>query len=137
NIAVGPDGRVYIPNLHRGRRIAPTGIITTFAGNVSLGGGFSGDGGSATSAQLNGPGGVAVGPDGSVYIADTSNNRIRRVGLDGIINTVAGNGNPATGGSGVPPGDGGPALQAAVGSPRWITVGPDGSIYIATPAYWR
>ena len=72
------------------RRVGPDGIITTVAGKASAG--FSGDGGPATQASLYRPYGIAVGADGSLYISDTSNTRIRRVGPDGIITTVAGNG---------------------------------------------
>ena len=69
--------------------------------------------------------GVAVGPDGSLYIADLLNNRIRRVAPDGIITTVAGNGEDYFGG------DGGPATQAKLFRPKGVAVGPDGSLYIA------
>ena len=137
-IAIGPDGSVYIPDRDgsRIRRVRPDGIITTIVGGS--GGGYSGDGGPASAAKVASPQGVAIGPDGSLYIADTGNNRIRRVGLDGIITTVAGNGTTGTGGgSQNPPGDGGPATQAEVFQPRFITVGPDGSLYIAAPAYRR
>jgi YD repeat-containing protein len=129
-VAVGPDGSIYIAdaNNNRIRRVEPDGNITTVAGkgfcNTLVIACFSGDGGPATQASLNFPYGVAVGPDGSIYIADTSNNRIRRVGPDGIITTVAGGGNGSIG-------DGGPATQASIGRPGSVAVGPDGSIYVA------
>ena len=106
------------------RRVAPNGIITTVAGTATAG--FSGDGGPAIQAQLNSPSEVAVGPDGSLFIADTNNSRIRRVRPDGIIITVAGGGNLAD-----DLGDGGPATQAAINAPFGVAVGPDGSLYIA------
>jgi hypothetical protein len=68
----------------------PYGVITTVAGN--WGRGYSGDGGAATNAELNSPQGVAVDASGNLFIADTENNRIRKVGTNGIITTVAGNG---------------------------------------------
>src|SRR5206468_11217861 len=89
------------------------------------------DGGPATQAALSPPTGVAVAPDGSLYIADQSNHRVRRVGPDGIITTVAGNG---TGGFS---GDGGPATQAALVFPPFVAVAPDGSRYIAGTAKAR
>ena len=124
-VAVGPDGSIYIADSsnNRIRRVGPDGIITTVAGNGNAG--YSGDGGPATSASLTDPDGVAVGPDGSIYIADSGNNRIRRVGPDGIITTVAGNGNSGYSG------DGGPATSASLATPDGVAVGPDGSIYIA------
>ena len=131
SVVVGLDGSLFISDEqnHRIRRIGPDGIITTVAGTGAsgfAGGGFSGDGGPATAAKLYTPSAVAVGPDGSLYIADTNNNRIRRVGPDGIITTVAGNSIYA-GFSG----DGGPATAAQLSSPRHVAVGPDGSLYIA------
>ena len=110
-------------NYSRIRRVSPDGIITTFAGIAS--GGFSGDGGPATAARLNNPKSVAVGPDGSLFISDTDNHRIRRVGLDGIITTVAGTG--VAGFSG----DGGLATLAQLNSPHGLATGPDGSLYVA------
>jgi len=131
SVAVGPDGIIYIADEgnHRIRRIGPNGIITTVAGNGA--GGYSGDGGPATSASLYGPGGVAVGTDGSIYIADQANLRIRRVGPDGIITTVAGNG---VGGYS---GDGGSATSASFYTPFGVAVGPDGIIYIADYSNFR
>jgi YD repeat-containing protein len=129
-LALAPDGSLYIAdrNNDRIRRVGPDGIITTVAGNgyIGLSGDrFSGDGGPATQAGLFNPYGVALAPDGSLYIADLSNHRIRRVGPDGIITTVAGNG--VAGSSG----DGGPATQASLRNPQAVAVTPDGGLYIA------
>ncbi|MCY1019272.1 HNH/endonuclease VII fold putative polymorphic toxin [Pyxidicoccus sp. MSG2] len=123
-IAVGPDGSVYVADRanHRVRRISPDGILSTLAGNGEYT--FHGDGGPATQAALWSPIAVAVGPDGSVYIADFNNLRVRRVGTDGIIRTVAGNG------FGGATGDGGPATQATLQWPLGLAVGPDGRLYI-------
>ena len=127
-LAVGADGSFYITeqNTSRIRRVGPDGIITTVAGNGIFG--FSGDGGPATSARLALPGGIAVGADGSLYIADSANCRIRRVGPDGIITTVAGNGSCSYSG------DGGPATSAGLGIgsalENGLAVGADGSLYI-------
>src|SRR5262249_69139 len=78
--------------------------VTTIPGTGESG--FSGDGGLATAAQLNGPSSVAVDPDGTVYIAEYLNQRIRRIGTNGIITTYAGTG------AGGFTGNGGPAINA-------------------------
>jgi RHS repeat-associated protein len=124
-IAVAPDDTIYFVERgnQRVRRLDPDGIVTTVAGTGAQG--FSGDGGPATEAKLNDPWGLALAPDGSLYIADTFNNRVRKVSTDGIITTVAGRG--WTSG---PIGDGGPATQALI-HPFGIAVGPDGALYIA------
>lgn len=124
DVAVGADGSLYIADYfnNRVRRVRPDGIITTIAGNGQAG--YSGDGGPATSASLQGPIAVAVGSDGSLYIADYNNNRVRQVGPGGRINTVAGNGQAGYGG------DGGPATSASLNGPIGVAVGPDGSLYI-------
>jgi len=101
--------------------VTNTSIITTIAGNGSAG--FAGDGGSAKDAKLNSPSGVAVGADGSVFVTDYYNHRIRKISPDGIISTIAGTG--STGFSG----DNGPAIQAAISSPDGIAVAQDGSVY--------
>ena len=98
---------------------AQTNIITTAAG------GFTGDGGAATSAMVNYPRAVAVGADGSLYIADTNSHRVRRVGTDGKISTYAGNGTSGFSG------DGGPAASAQLYSPAAVAIGSDGILYIA------
>lgn len=91
-VAVDSLGNFYIADTSNSRiRKVSGGIINTIAGNGTAG--FSGDGGPAISAELDFPSGVAVDSLGNVYIADTSNNRIRIVS-GGIINTVAGNGSP-------------------------------------------
>jgi RHS repeat-associated protein len=125
-LTLGPDGSLYISENQRVRRVGPDGIISTVAGSASNG--FAGDDGPATQAQLSYPGGVAFGPDGSLYIADTSNNRIRRVDPNGTINTVVGGGSY---GFGQGHGDSGPASKAELALPHGIAFGPDGSLYIA------
>lgn len=102
-------------------------IITSFAGTGLLG--FEGDGGPATQASFDGPNGLAVAPDGSVFIADTGNHRIRRIDPDGTITTVAGTGDNGFGG------DGGPAARAEIGSPRDVALAPDGGILLVDPVY--
>lgn len=126
DVVVGPDGSIYIAdtfNNHRIRHVGLDGIIRTIAGNGKAG--YSGDGGPAIQAQLNHPWGIAFGLDGSIYIADALNHRIRCVSLDGIITTVAGTG--IRGYSG----DNGPAIKAKLNHPDGVVVGSDGSLYIA------
>ena len=124
-VFVDATGNIYIAGRtnDRIRKVDTAGIITTVAGNGT--GGYSGDGGVATSAQLNSPYDVFVDGVGNIYIADGINNRIRKVDTAGIINTVAGNG--ANGYSG----DGGAATSAALGSPSGVFVDGVGNIYIA------
>src|ERR1051326_5130759 len=102
---------------------AQTNAITTVAGNGTAG--YSGDGGSATSAQLNAPFSIAVDSAGNIYIAEWSNNRVRKVSTSGTITTFAGTG---AGGFG---GDGGPATDAALNSPEGVAVDAAGNVYIA------
>jgi hypothetical protein len=94
-VAVDGNGNVYVADTYNNciRKIDVTGTITTVAGTGLPG--YSGDGGPARNAQLNLPHGVAVDTAGNIYIADTANNRIRKVSSDGIIATVAGSGDPS------------------------------------------
>jgi len=102
---------------------AVTGFIRTIAGTGAAG--FNGDGQAATSAQLNSPWSVAVAQDGSIYIADLTNNRVRKVSASGVISTVAGTGTRGF------MGDGGLATQAMLGEPAAVAIDPAGDIYIA------
>jgi len=126
-VAVDSLKNVYIAdtNNNRIRKVtASTGVITTIAGNGTAG--FSGDGSAATSAKLNSPSGVAVDSSGNVYIADTNNNRIRKVTVStGVITTVAGNGTAGFFG------DGGTATSAEVNGPFGVSLDSAGDIYIA------
>jgi hypothetical protein len=121
--AVDPAGNVYVVDkeAHRVRKFAPRGVISTFAGDGSAG--FRGDGGPASQSQLNHPEGIAIDVAGNVYIADTQNFRVRRVGTDGVITTVAGSGESNR------TGDGGPATSASLGSLFDVAVGCAG-VYI-------
>jgi hypothetical protein len=87
--------------------------------------GYTGDGGPATQAQLNMPGGLALAADGSIYIADTHNNAIRRINRAGIITTVAGTGSACYSG------DKGTATEASLHMPYHVALGPDGDLYFA------
>lgn len=98
--------------------------LVHIAGQASSG--FSGDGGPAIAAQLDHPAGLSVAPDGTLYIADTGNNRVRHLAADGTIHTVAGT---DTAGGG---GDGGPALSAQLDAPVGVAVDAAGNLYIAT-----
>jgi hypothetical protein len=106
---------------HRIRRVGPDGTITTVAGSTQ---GLSGDGAGATKAQLSFPSDTAVLPGGGFLIADTGNDRIRRVAPDGTISTVAG----TSRGFG---GDGGSATAAELNQPRDVAIASDGAILIA------
>ncbi|MDE0628041.1 MAG: hypothetical protein OXH99_16725 [Bryobacterales bacterium] len=124
-VAVDPAGNVYVADRsnHRILRVDPDGVATTIAGVGERGG--AGDGGLARAAALASPSDVALGDDGSTYIADTNNHRIRKVDSGGTITTVAGTGNRGFGG------DSGPATDANLNSPAAVAVASDGTIFIA------
>ena len=140
-VAVDTAGNLFIADRGnaRIRRVdATTGIITTVAGNGVFG--FSGDGGPATSAALDVPGGVTLDAAGNLFVADQLNNRSRRVdaGADGLvtgaadetITTVAGSG-PTGFGSGGFSGDGGPATSARFATPIGVALDAAGNLFIA------
>jgi sugar lactone lactonase YvrE len=129
-IARGADGSLYIADTynHVVRRVDPRGIITTFAGTEA---GLAGDGGPANRAQISLPTDVAVGPDGTVFISDSGNNRIRRVDPSGTIDTVLGTG-PGSGTAGAGfGGDGGPPLNARIFAAAGLACSPTGDLFIA------
>jgi len=129
--AVIPDNKGGVLIADRGRiiQIDSDGIMRTIAGSLTLG--FSGDGAPALGAKFSlgswpGWGGIALDDEGGIYVADTANNRIRRIDKEGIVRTVAGNG---LGGFG---GDGGPAAQAQIRWPGGIARATDGTLYITS-----
>lgn len=133
-VAIHPvTSDVYISDQanQRVRKVDGAGIISTVVGNGMRS--YTGDGGPALMASLNAPVGQAAPPAariefdarGNLYIADTGNNVIRRVGADGVITTVAGTGMAGA------TGDNGPARMAQLNGPTDIEVGPDGTLYIA------
>ena len=126
-VAVDDQGNLYIADTenHRIRKVDTSGIITTFAGTGEEG--FGGDGGPATEAKLDWPSGVAVDEDGTVYIADQENERIRKVDTDGIITTFAGSGSYNYRGEE----DGIPATEASLNWPTGVAVDGQGDVYIA------
>ena len=126
-VAVDRPGNLYIADTmnHRVRKVdATTGVITTIAGTGQHR--WSGDGGPATEAALNEPAALVVDDRGNLYIADQSNNRVRKVDLNsGLITTVAGTGETGY------TGDGMPAAEAGISGPSGLAIGPEGELYIA------
>ena len=132
-VALDGSGNLYIADTfnHRIRKVDSSGVITTVAGTGTSG--FSGDGAAAGAAQLSRPRGVAVDGSGNLYIADSSNNRIRKIAIvpgfsagilsSGVITTVAGGGSTL--------GDGGAATAARLNSPHDVAVDGSGNLYIA------
>jgi hypothetical protein len=126
SLTVDSQDNVYIADIGNNvvRKVtAATGIISTVAGNNIQG--YSGDGGQAISAELSHPAAVAMDPQLGLFIADSSNNVVRLVDLNGNITTVAGTG---TGGYS---GDGGPAKNAKLNSPAGLTIDSSGNLYIS------
>jgi len=143
SVSVGPDGSVYAGIPPHGAeyfegnssvmRVGLDGGVSIVAGNGTRG--FSGDGGPATEAALDFPSDMQFGPDGSLYIADRNNLRIRKVTPEGIISTVAG-GRPEGWCDKNDPGCyGGPPTNTWLHHPEYIAFGPDGSLYISGVYY--
>lgn len=136
-VARDSAGNVYIADSNNClvRKVNTAGVITTVAGLVvgaSPRCGFSGDGGSANSAELYYPYGLAVDSKNNLYIADTSNNVVRKVTSTGIISTIAG-----IGGISGFSGDGGLATNAVLSQPQAVAVDPAGNVFIADYANCR
>jgi sugar lactone lactonase YvrE len=129
-VLVDPNGNLYIGDVNgrRVRKVTPAGIISTVAGNGLPP--FFGDGGVATQAALATPAGIALDSTGNLYIADTNNQRVRRVTPAGIISTVAGNGTEGFSG------DKGPAASATLSSPTAVAVDAAGNLYIAEGGHY-
>jgi signal transduction histidine kinase len=124
-ICIDNYGNIFFSDYvnQRVRKIDPDGIITTVAGNGLAG--FGGDGGSAVEASLHFPTDVVIDADGNLFIADSFNNRVRRVDQSGVISTLVG-----TGGAGLS-GDGGLAVNATIDSPRGLFIDQKKYLYIA------
>ena len=125
-LAVDNAGNVYVadPLNNRIRKIDVFGEVSTYAGNGKSG--FSGDGGLATLAELGGPTYVILDNDGTMYVADTRNNRVRKITPAGVITTVAGNGDAGYSG------DGGLAIKAPLESPNRLALDSHGNLFIGT-----
>lgn len=135
-VTIDPAGNLYIADYgnNRIRKLAPNGIITTVAGNGRPD--YSGDGGPALNATLDGPEQAEIDAFGNMYIADSGNNVIRKVSPSGIISSVAGSGFDAglvnskcTGGG--YSGDGGPATKAELDLPVSLAVDPSDNLWIS------
>jgi len=129
-LAFDRAGNLYIADStnSRVRWVTPDGTIRTLAGTAQ---GFSGDDGPAANAQLANPQGLAMDASGNLYIADQANQRIRKVTPDGIIHTVAGNGQPGFSG------DGGLAAGAQLNWPTGLAVDAAGNLYVADTINFR
>lgn len=123
-LATDRAGNLYVTDQlnHRIQKVDPSGATTTLAGNGKAG--FSGDG-AATANSLNYPSAVALDAAGGIYVADLFNYRVRRVGQDGAIRTIAGNGQFRFFG------DGGPATQAVLHNPNALAFDNVGNLYVA------
>jgi sugar lactone lactonase YvrE len=120
-VAIAADGTIYVADAgesNRIRKISPDGNVTTLAGG---GEGFAD--GAGASASFNTPSALALGPDGNLYVADTANNRIRKITPDGAVSTVAGDGTAGY--------VDGPAAKAQFNGPIGLAVSPAGDIYVA------
>jgi len=127
DVAVDAAGNLYIVDFDDNSvfKVSPGQSVTKLAGQGFFSSGYSGDGDAAASAKLNQPTGVAVDAAGNVFIADQWNNRVRMISLNGIINTIAGNGTYSYSG------DGGPASQAQLGGPSGAAFDSVGNLYFA------
>jgi uncharacterized protein YjiK len=122
-VAVDHAGVIYVADGNRVRRIGTDGVIQTIAGAADAG--FAGDGGPATSARFDGVGDIVFDRTGALFVADEHNYRIRRIGPDGTVSTVAGTGQNAN------TGDGGAAVHASLGQPWALAIDDTGNLYVS------
>ena len=127
-VAVGPDDSIYVADTENQRirvvRQTGTGSSTTWTVSTLAGNGTAGFAdGPGASAMFNNPNGVAVDAAGVVYVADTANNRVRRIGTDGAVSTVAGDSTTGL--------QNGPGSQARFNAPQGVAVDSQGNIYVA------
>ena len=120
-LALAPDGTLYVADTgnHAIRRITPDGSVSTVAGDFAPG---YADG-PAHQARFNGPIGIAIAPDGRIFVSDTYNDRIRVIGVDGIVSTLAGSGQPGA--------DDGVADSARFDTPTGLALDVRGILYVA------
>jgi DNA-binding beta-propeller fold protein YncE len=130
-VAVDSAGNLYISwsGQHVIHMVRPNGTDSIIAGTGMPG--YSGDGGQATAAQLFSPAGLRVDPVGNLYVADSGNNRVRKITPQGVISTVAGNGQPGFSG------DGAAAAGARMCIPTEVALGVSGVLYIADSQNFR
>jgi sugar lactone lactonase YvrE len=131
SVAVDSSGNIYFVDLYnaRIRMVSSSGTVSTLAGSGTAR--YSGDGGAAQNALMNTPLGVSTAPGGIVYVTDTNNQRVRRIGSDGVIATTAGSGSPGFAG------DGSAATSAQIAFPGGTAVDSAGNLYIADTANQR
>ncbi|GHC84167.1 NHL repeat-containing protein [Streptomyces flavofungini] len=125
DVAIDGEGNLYIADIYnnRVRKVSPSGIITTVAGNGEAG--YVSDGGPAIATRLHHPHGVALDREGNLYISEWSGHRVRKVNRSGIITTVAGNGTAGY------VSDGGPAIATRLQHPDGLAFDREGNLYIA------
>ena len=125
------DGNFYFTEESNStiRKVSPSGIISRFAGNGTSG--YSGDGGLAIDAEIDGGGGLAVDKWNNIYLADGSNHCIRKITTDGVIHTIAGTGIAGYNGDGIP------ALSAKLNQPQGVGVDDTGNVYICDRMNFR
>jgi sugar lactone lactonase YvrE len=132
DVALDAFGNLFVADTFNSciRRVDTNGFISTVAGKNA---GFGGDGNAATNASLNHPYGVALDVSGNLFIADTANNRIRKVGTNSIITTIAGNSTFGSGASGI----GSAATSIGLNQPYAVTVDASGNVFIADSLDFR
>jgi len=123
-ITIDASGAMYVADRDNNavELVNRTGVVSTVAGSIHPN--YSGDGGRATDATMNNPLGVAVDEQGNLYVADSNNNRVRKIDTHGIITTFAGTGKAGSSG------DGGPAIKATLNDPSGVAFDGNGNLFV-------